>query len=88
MTIKFSIEYNTGATEAMYVTGSSVLLGSNNISKALKLSRNKDGIWEGEIKPSLTKERVISYKYFIKGNDGIHYEAGKGRSIARISGGQ
>ena len=47
MTIKFSIEYNTGATEAMYVTGSSVLLGSNNISKALKLTRNKEGIAKG-----------------------------------------
>ena len=78
MTIKFSIEYNTGAGETMYITGSSPLLGSYDISNALKLTRNPQGVWEGEIKPSLTKERVISYRYFIKGNDGIHYEAGKG----------
>ena len=82
MTIRFSIEYNTGTGETLYITGSSPLLGSYNISQALKLSRNSNGVWEGEIKPSLAKERVISYKYFIKGNDGIHYEAGKGRSIA------
>ena len=82
MTIKFFIDYNTSHGEEMYITGSSPLLGSYNISKALKLTRTQQGKWEGEIKPSLTKERVISYKYFIKGADGIHYEAGKGRSIA------
>lgn len=82
MTIKFKIEYNTKWGEDMYITGSSPALGSNDVSKALKLTCTAPGCWEGEIKIFLTKERVISYKYFIKGENGIYYEAGKGRSIA------
>ena len=76
MTIKFKIEYNTRWGEDIYITGSSPTLGSNDVSKALKLTCTAPGCWEGEIKVFLTKERVISYKYFIKGENGIYYEAG------------
>ena len=82
MTIKFHIEYNTNWGENLYITGSSQQLGNYDISKALALECTAPGKWEGKINCNLTKERKVCYKYFIKGNDGIHYEAGKGRAIA------
>ena len=82
MTIKFFIDYNTGWGEELYITGSSPALGCNNISQALKLNCTSPGKWEGEIKVSLVKERIISYRYFVKNDEGIYYEAGKGREIA------
>ncbi len=82
MKINFSIDYNTEWGEELYITGSSAALGNYDISKALKLICRNCHTWEGEIKCNLTKERIISYRYFVKGNDGIHYEAGKGRTIA------
>ena len=82
MTIKFNIEYNTSWGEELYITGSADSLGNNDIKKALKLACTAPGKWEGEISCNLKKERVISYRYFIKGEGGIHYEAGKGRTIA------
>ena len=82
MTIKFNIEYNTSWGEELYITGSTASLGNNDIKKALKLVCTAPGKWEGEINCNLKKERVISYRYFIKGEGGIHYEAGKGRAIA------
>ena len=82
MTIKFFIDYNTGWGEELYITGSSPALGCNNISQALKMECTSPGKWEGEIKVSLVKERIISYRYFVKNDEGIYYEAGKGREIA------
>ena len=82
MNIRFSIDYNTGWGEELYITGSSAALGNYDISKALKLTCKDFHIWEGEIKCNLSKERKISYRYFVKSPDGIHYEAGKGRTIA------
>ena len=82
MTIKFSIEFNTKWGEEIFITGSSPALGNNDISKALKLSYSGNGVWKGEIKCAITKERVITYRYFVKSGSGIYYEAGKGRTIA------
>ena len=70
MTIKFFIDYNTGWGEELYITGSSPALGCNNISQALKLNCTSPGKWEGEIKVSLVKERIISYRYFVKNDEG------------------
>lgn len=82
MTIHFTIDYNTRWGEELYITGTSPSLGNNDISKALKLNCTAPGVWEGEINVSLAKERKISYRYFVKGENGIYYEAGKGRTIA------
>lgn len=82
MTIRFSIDYNTTQGEGLYITGPCTALGGNNISNALKLTYTSPGKWEGEIKVSPAREKVVSYRYFVKGEGGIHYEAGKGRSIA------
>ncbi len=82
MIINFHIEYNTQWGEELYITGSSVSLGKNDIHKALKLTCTAPGKWEGSINCNLTKERIVSYRYFVKGEEGIHYEAGKGRTIA------
>ena len=82
MIIKFNIEYNTQWGENLFITGSSPSLGNYDINKALPLVCTAPGKWEGEINCNLTKERVGSYRYFVKGANGIHYEAGKGRAIA------
>lgn len=82
MIIKFNIEYNTQWGENLFITGSSPSLGNYDINKALPLVCTAPGKWEGEINCNLTKERVVSYRYFVKGANGIHYEAGKGRAIA------
>ena len=82
MTIKFNIEYNTSWGEELYITGSTASLGSNEIKKALKLTCTAPGKWEGEISCNLNRERTVTYRYFVKGSSGIHYEAGKGRTIA------
>lgn len=82
MIIKFSIHFNTSWGEELYITGSSAELGSNDIKNALKLSYTEGGIWEGEIKCSPAKERILTYRYFVKGENGIYYESGKGRTIA------
>ena len=82
MTIKFNIEYNTSWGEELYITGSTASLGSYDIKKALKLTCTAPGKWEGAISCNLNKERTVTYRYFVKGSSGIHYEAGKGRTIA------
>ncbi len=82
MILKFSIDFNTKWGEELYITGSSVSLGNYDISKALKLSYCPGGKWVGEINCNLTKERIISYRYFVKSPEGIYYESGKGRTIA------
>lgn len=81
MIIKFNIEYNTQWGENLFITGSSPALGNYDIKNALPLECTAPGKWEGKIRCNLTKERVISYRYFVKGDSGIYYEAGKGRSI-------
>ena len=82
MTIKFNIEYNTSWGEELYITGSTASLGSYDLKKALKLTCTSPGKWEGTISCNLNKERTVTYRYFVKGENGIHYEAGKGRTIA------
>ncbi|MEG0891165.1 MAG: 4-alpha-glucanotransferase [Bacteroidales bacterium] len=83
MTIRFSIHFNTKWGEELFITGSSAEFGNQEIENAFKLNYIGNSIWEGEIKLNALKERIISYRYFVKNNDGlIYYETGKGRSIA------
>lgn len=83
MTIKFFINYNTQFGEELFITGSSYELGNYCIDEALKLTYNEGGIWSGEIKFDSAKERILSYKYFVKNcRNEIYFEAGQGRSIA------
>lgn len=83
MTIRFSIHFNTKWGEELLITGSSAELGNHEIANALKLTYIGNSIWVGEIKTSHLKERIISYRYFVKSADGsIYYESGNGRTIA------
>ncbi len=83
MTIHFSIHYNTGFGQNLYICGSNPLLGENDLSKALALTYHENGLWKGEIKIESPQERVVSYRYFIKAQNGeVFYEVGQKRTIA------
>ncbi len=83
MILRFSINFNTRWGEELFITGSSYLLGNNKTSGAFKLNYTGNSVWEGEITVDPLKERIISYKYFVKDTEGsIYFEAGKGRFLA------
>lgn len=83
MTIRFSIHFNTKWGEELFITGSSPLLGNHDITNAFKLNYAGNAVWEGELKINSLKERLLSYKYFVKSEDGsIYYESGKERTLA------
>lgn len=87
MLIRFSIDFKTKWGQELYILGSSNELGNNNLCNAYKMICKEGSTWIGEIKCSAIRERVISYKYFVKevtleGKESIFYECGKQRSIA------
>lgn len=83
MNIRFSIHFHAKWGEELYIIGSSAELGNHEIEKAFKLSSSNGTLWEGIIALNPLKERVLSYKYFVKRADGtIYHEAGKGRFLA------
>lgn len=79
MKLTFSVNYKAKAEEALYVIGNVPQLGMNNVANALKLKMVGDNIWRANINIDCSKE--IIYKYCVKGEDGIYYEAGAGRKI-------
>lgn len=83
MTIKFIINFNPANQEELFITGSTRSLGENHPERALKMEYEGNSVWSAKINFNNVKERIISYKYFVKGKEGnIYYEAGKQRSIA------
>lgn len=87
MTIHFSINFRTRFGQNLYITGSHLLLGGNDLSKALQMKYVGDGVWKGEITIVTLQERNFSYKYFVSDNNGeTFYEAGSPRLIALHNG--
>ncbi len=79
MKLEFSVNYKAQYGQALYVIGSLAQLGSNNVSDALKMSLTEDDTWRAEIDADNISQ--VTYKYCVKGEDGIFYEAGAGRKI-------
>ena len=84
MTVKFSIHFTPNNGEELYIEGlpSSLLQGEES-QEWLRLNYEGDSIWSRELNINTRKERIISYRYFVKEVSGnIYYETGKMRSIA------
>ncbi len=83
MIIKFTINFNPSHQEELFITGSTRSLGEQRLEKALKMVYEGNSLWSAHINFNNVKERVISYKYFVKEPGGnIYFEAGKSRSLA------
>ena len=68
MQVKFSVDYQTNFGEFIFIVGSSVELGSWDISKAIKLNYSDKYGWCIELKFSDLDEQ-IDYKYFVASHD-------------------
>ena len=83
MIIKFRIKFKPQPGEQLYITGSSLILGSFDPDKAFCLTYSESDEWNGEILCDPVKERLLYYKYFVKNSKGtIYFEAGGGRRLA------
>lgn len=84
MIIKFTIHFAPQNGEELFIEGiaPSLLQGEESL-QWLRLNYEGDSVWSRELNVNTRKERVISYRYFVKGSDGnTYYESGKMRSIA------
>lgn len=70
MTINFSIYFKSTFGQNIYLCGSSPELGSDDPSKALKCDFNEGFLWTKRITVSNTKNRIFSYYYFVKDDNG------------------
>lgn len=82
MKILFSVDFHTTFGQNVYVVGSIPELGNNKIEKA-PLMEYGPHRWSLSIKISHLKERVITYRYFVKDQNGnIIPEVGSDRILA------
>lgn len=80
MKLNFSVNYKAQCGQLLYVTGDIEQLGLNDVANAYELSCDDNDNWNGAIDIEGVKE--LTYKYCVKGEDGIFYEAGSGRKVA------
>ena len=80
MKLNFSVNYKAQCGQLLYVTGDIEQLGLNNVANAYELSCDDNDNWSGTI--DMEGEKELTYKYCVKGEDGIFYEAGSGRKVA------
>ena len=88
MNIYFRVRVNTKEGDQVFITGSSFLLGNYYPDKAFRMENSGSNaagetLWEARLQFDSLKERVLFYKYFVKGPDGtLTYEVGGGRRLA------
>ena len=84
MIIEFKIKKATAPGEKVFITGSSPLVGSYEVDKALEFQPSEEeNTWTLQLKVDPFKERIFSYKYFTKDAQGhLSFEAGAGRRLA------
>lgn len=80
MKLNFSVNYKAQCGQLLYVTGNIEQLGLNDVAHAYELSCDDNDNWNGAI--DIEGEKELTYKYCVKGEDGIFYEAGSGRKVA------
>lgn len=64
MRISFRIQYFTHWGQQLYISGSAPELGDRDAVKALKMNYRDNGIWEAELKSTLSGDR-LEYRYFV-----------------------
>ncbi|MBQ1219350.1 MAG: hypothetical protein IIX76_05265, partial [Bacteroidales bacterium] len=80
MKLNFSVNYKAQCGQLLCVTGDIEQLGLNDVANAYELSCDDNDNWNGAI--DIEGEKELTYKYCVKGEDGIFYEAGSGRKVA------
>ncbi|HIZ86804.1 MAG TPA: 4-alpha-glucanotransferase [Candidatus Coprenecus pullistercoris] len=82
MVIHFSIHFHTEWGQNLHITGSLPELGGGDPAKAVPMSYDRDGLWKKEIRLTSLEERLMSYKYLVKSDDGgAFYEVGPERTV-------
>jgi 4-alpha-glucanotransferase len=72
LSITFQLKYSTSYGQTLFVTGNHVLLGNNDIEKALPLQYFNQEHWQVTINLNTNnrKDENITYNYFLKDADG------------------
>ena len=82
MIIHFSINFRTTWGQNLYISGSLPELGGGDPSKAVAMNYSPDNFWKADIKIASLQERLLSYKYLVRSDDGSSfYEAGAKRTL-------
>ena len=82
MIIHFSINFRTAWGQNLYISGSVPELGGGDPAKAVPMNYTPGDFWKTDIKITDLEERVLSYKYFVKSENGsTFYEAGSERVL-------
>ncbi len=69
MKLIFNIHYRTNWGESVYISGDTVALGGNDLSRAVRLEHESDGKWSVEVEICDTAGD-FTYRYVIKRDDG------------------
>ena len=70
MIIHFSINFRTAWGQNLYISGSVPELGGGDPAKAVPMNYTPGDFWKTDIKITDLEERVLSYKYFVKSDNG------------------
>lgn len=82
MTIHFFLDFRTTYGQNLYISGSLPELGSGDPEKAVPMHFTEGFIWEKILKITSLQERIMSYRYLVKSDDGSDfYEVGPERAI-------
>ena len=83
MRLSFHIDYRTSWGESVFIVGTPVALGSDEVSAAVKMTLGGSESWTAEVEvPDETKE--FEYRYFIRHDNGsIKEEWGKPHKFVR-----
>lgn len=82
MTIHFFLDFRTTYGQNLYISGSLPELGHGDPEKAVPMHFTEGFVWEKTIKITSLQERIMSYRYLVKSDDGsAFYEVGPERAI-------
>ena len=82
MIIHFLINFHTTWGQRLYISGSLPELGEGDSLKAVPMSWSGDGMWTKDIKLTSLQERILSYRYLVRSDDGsAFYEVGPERTL-------
>lgn len=82
MTIHFFLDFRTTYGQNLYISGSLPELGNGDPEKAVPMNFTEGFVWEKTLKITSLQERIMSYRYLVKSDDGsAFYEVGPERAI-------
>lgn len=82
MTIHFFLDFHTSYGQNLYISGSLPELGNGDPAKAVPMNFTEGFIWEKVLKITSLQERILSYRYLVRSEDGsAFYEVGAERAL-------